>query len=285
MGHGVRFRGIQGDGSIESFVTMCYSKYEVRIIARQARLKSSSDLYHILFRGINRQIIFEDDEDKLIFLECLKQYKDLCGYAIHGYCLMDNHVHLLIREGKENISTTMKRIGVRYVSWYNRKYNRCGHLFQDRFKSEAVEDDEYLLVVLRYIHHNPLKAGKVQNIAEYRYSSYSEYIDTSRIIDSSFILEMFSTNKEQAQEDFKKFMNEKTADDDSLEYQVPIKLTDEEVRILIQEYANVKTPGDLQRMEQTERNELLNRIKTIKGVSSRQLARLTGISQSVIVRA
>ena len=186
---------------------MCYSKYEVRIIARQARLKSSSDLYHILFRGINRQIIFEDDEDKLIFLECLKQYKDLCGYAIHGYCLMDNHVHLLIREGKENISTTMKRIGVRYVSWYNRKYNRCGHLFQDRFKSEAVEDDEYLLVVLRYIHHNPLKAGKVQNIAEYRYSSYSEYIDTSRIIDSSFILEMFSTNKEQAQEDFKKFMN------------------------------------------------------------------------------
>ncbi len=83
---------------------------------------------------------------------CLQYYKELSQYKIYGYCLMNNHIHLLIQEGKEPIAKTMKRIGVSYVARFNRKYDRCGHLFQDRFKSEAVESDEYFLAVLRYIH-------------------------------------------------------------------------------------------------------------------------------------
>jgi REP element-mobilizing transposase RayT len=135
---------------------------------RQAREKSSSGIYHIMLRGINRQDIFHDEEDKMRFIETLKNYKSICEYKVYGYCLMSNHIHLLIKEGKETISQAMKRIGASYVYWCNMKYERYGHLFQDRYKSEKVEDDKYLLVVLRYIHQNPIKAGIVEEAAKYK---------------------------------------------------------------------------------------------------------------------
>ena len=125
---------------------------------RQARKKSNSGVYHIMLRGINRQLIFEDDEDMQRFIETLKRYKDECGYSLYAFCLMGNHIHLLLKEGEEPISTILKRIAGSYVYWYNWKYGRSGHLFQDRFKSEPVEDDAYFLTVLRYIHQNPVKA-------------------------------------------------------------------------------------------------------------------------------
>jgi len=257
----------------------------VRIVARQARVKSKSGIYHIILRGINRQTIFEEDEDKFKFLECLRYYRDICDYAVCGYCLMDNHVHLLIKEKEEQIATIMKKIGVRYVSWYNRKYDRCGHLFQDRFKSEVIEDDAYLLVVLRYLHRNPLKAGLVQSLSEFHFSSYCEYVNIARIIDSSFILEMFSTNSELARKSFVRFMNESSENDDCLEYQEQVTKKDEEVRVIIQKCANVGIPQELQAMKKPERDAILREIKKVQGITTRQLARLTGISQSVIARA
>jgi putative transposase len=156
-------------------------------MSRQARQRSESGIYHIIMRGINKQIIFEDDEDREKFIGYLQYYKNIASYTIYGYCLMDNHIHLLIKEGKEPIGHTMKRIGVSYVAWYNRKYDRIGHLFQDRFKSEVVETDKYLLTVLRYIHQNPVKAGKEKSVENYKWSSYAEYIDKSKIIETSFI--------------------------------------------------------------------------------------------------
>jgi putative transposase len=83
---------------------------------------------------------------------------------------------MLIKEEKEDLGIIMRRIGASYVYWYNLKYERSGHLFQDRFKSEVVNDEKYLLAVVRYIHQNPLKAGIVNNINDYAWSSYSEYI-------------------------------------------------------------------------------------------------------------
>ncbi|MCJ7806540.1 MAG: transposase, partial [Clostridia bacterium] len=117
---------------------------------RRAREKSSTGVYHVMLRGINRQNIFKDREDRQQFITTLVKYKKVSGYEIYGYCLMTNHMHLLIKEGGESIDRILKRIGASYVYWYNKKYARCGHLFQDRFKSEPVEDDQYLLVVLRY---------------------------------------------------------------------------------------------------------------------------------------
>ena len=124
---------------------------------RVAREKSKTGIYHIILRAVNRQIIFEEDEDAIKFLETLERYKETSGYEIYAYCLMGNHVHILLKEGKEDLGVTMRRIGASYVYWYNWKYERVGHLFQDRYKSEVVETEKYLLAVLRYIHQNPLK--------------------------------------------------------------------------------------------------------------------------------
>ncbi len=141
---------------------------------RSARVKSKTGVYHIVLRSINKQRVFEDDEDYQKLLTVLNKYKLASGYEIYGYCLMSNHIHLLMKEGKEELGNAFRRIGASYVYWYNWKYNRRGHLFQDRFKSEAVETDKYLLTVLRYIHQNPVKVD-IGSVETYRWSSYKEY--------------------------------------------------------------------------------------------------------------
>ena len=106
---------------------------EVVTLARYARRKSESGIYHIMLRGINRQDIFEDEEDKKRFIETIKHYKTVSQYEMYGYCLMSNHVHLLVGEKDESLAAAIKRISGSYVYWYNKKYGRCGHLFQERY--------------------------------------------------------------------------------------------------------------------------------------------------------
>ena len=250
---------------------------------RQARKQSQSGIYHLIIRGINKQVILEDDEDREKFMWCLQYYKEVSQYTIYGYCLMDNHIHLLIKEGKDLISKAMKRIGVSYVSWFNRKYGRCGHLFQDRFKSEAVETDEYFLMVLRYIHQNPIKTGEGQKMETYQWGSYREYLENSKLIDTEFALGIFSSEPDVAVGMFKRFMNEKT-EDNSIKVHGTYRLTDQEAKLVIQKIAEVTIPTEIQTIEKEKRNELLRQIKKIDGMSTRQIARLTGITQSVIVR-
>lgn len=254
-------------------------------MARQARQKSSTGIYHIILRGINRQVIFEDDEDREQFIDCLHRYKGSCQYSIYGFCLMDNHIHLIIKENQEDIASIMKKVGIRFVAWYNRKYNRCGHLFQDRFKSEVIESDAYLLVVLRYIHQNPFKAGRVNHINDFKWSSYSEYIDVPKVVDTEFVLTLFAPDREQAMKQFTQFMSEPSVDTSCMEYTQPSALTDPEARLAIQEYAEVQSPLELQSMDKEERDKRLRNIKEVPGISTRQIARLTGISQSVVTRA
>jgi len=141
---------------------------EVRIMPRTIRKGSKTGVYHIMLRGINKQCIFNDGEDKRIFINRLLRYKEIGDFEIYAYCLMDNHVHLLIKERSETVSVLIKRIGVSYVNWFNNKYDRTGHLFQDRFKSEPVENDSYLLTAARYIHQNPVKIGQsIENWTSY----------------------------------------------------------------------------------------------------------------------
>ena len=108
---------------------------------RGPRVKSISGIYHVMLRGANRQEIFHDDIDCMRFLEIIEKYKKVSGMKVYAWCLMNNHVHLLLKEGIEDLSITMKRIGVSYVTYYNLKYNTSGHLFQDRFRSENVESN------------------------------------------------------------------------------------------------------------------------------------------------
>lgn len=236
-----------------------------------------------MLRGINRQIIFEDDEDRIRFLCTLKTYKDISKYEIYGYCLMNNHVHLLIREIDEPVSTTLKRICSSYVYWYNKKYERCGHLFQERFKSEAVEQDPYLLIVLRYIHQNPLKAKIARSVADSKWTSYKEYVVKSDFVDIDFGLIYFSKERPKAVSLFVEFMNENN-DDKCLEYIEKKNLSDDEVRKYIYQMG-IGNISMLQQLDKEKRNAILGRLKKVEGISIRQIARVTGISKSVVDRA
>lgn len=128
-----------------------------------------------MLRGIDRMAIFREPEDYERFLSILRQCKMICGFELFAWCLMENHVHLLIRAGKEPVATVIKRIGCRYVYWFNNKYDRIGHLFQDRYRSEAVETDAYFLTVLRYILQNPIKAHLESQMGDYPYTAFSAY--------------------------------------------------------------------------------------------------------------
>ncbi|WP_129598518.1 transposase [Anaerophilus nitritogenes] len=249
---------------------------------RHAREKSNSGIYHIMLRGINKQNIFEDDEDRQKFIEVINRYKIVSEYEVYGYCLMDNHVHLLMKEFTESISTAIKRISSSYVYWYNDKYDRCGHLFQERFKSENVESDEYFLMVLRYIHQNPLKAGIVKNLDEYKWSSYLEYSKHKSTINKDFTLKMYSEDRKKAVELFMKYTKEKN-NDKCLEYEEKRRVTDEEVLNCIHQLGLSNT-SKLQQLEKTKRDEIIHKIKSVEGITIRQIARITGISKSVISR-
>jgi len=130
---------------------------------------SRSGIYHIVMRGTDRRIIFSNDADCKYFLNVLENVQEKAGFTLFAWCLMGNHVHLLIKEGDEPLSIVFRRIGASYVYYYNAKYQLCGHLFQDRFHSEAVEDEKYLYDVLKYICMNPVKAGLCSKPFEYKW--------------------------------------------------------------------------------------------------------------------
>lgn len=153
-------------------------------MARRARVTSVTGVYHVMLRGINRNVVFHDDQDFRKFINVLDLQAhpvDVDGVEmepacdIYAFCLMSNHVHLLVREHGKTLSELMKSIGISFVSYINKRYDRCGPLFQDRFLSEPVEDVGYFIKLLRYIHQNPVKAGMVNELDEYPWSSWQEY--------------------------------------------------------------------------------------------------------------
>lgn len=249
---------------------------------RKARQKSPNGIYHIMLRGINKQTIFEDDEDKTKFLETVNKYKDICKYQIYSYCLMDNHVHLLLKELEETISTAIKRISSSYVYWYNLKYERCGHLFQERFKSENVDNVAYFLTVIRYIHQNPLKAGLVDHIFEYKWTSLNEYIHEAIMVDTDFGFDLFSPDRKTAINLFLAYMQEPNQDE-CLENKIKVRMSDNEVKEYLDKLG-FQNPSILQQMDKESRNATIARLKELNGVTIRQLSRITGISKSVIQR-
>ena len=149
-------------------------------MSRPLRTFSNSKIYHIILKGINNQDIFLYDSDKVFFLNQLLFTKNQFNYQIYSYCLMDNHIHLVIRIEDEFLSKAMQSLSIRYSQYFNYKYERTGPFFQNRFKSKNVENLKYFLEVCRYIHRNPEKA-KMSKTEDYDWSSYKEYIGNSKI--------------------------------------------------------------------------------------------------------
>ncbi len=229
-----------------------------------------------MLRGINRQRIFGDDEDRDRFLEILKKSKEKDGFDLIAWCLMPNHVHLLIHENEVRLETIFRRIGATYVYWYNGKYERTGHLFQDRFKSEPVEDDTYFLTVIRYIHRNPVKAGLCEKPEDYAYSSLRNYFENDGLHDSAMVREMMDESR---------FMewNAQAVEDECMDIAArPRKrLTDRRAWELIRRSSGCENAAEFQRLERDRRDAALR--EALKGgVSIRQASRLTGVSIGVI---
>ena len=253
---------------------------------RYARMKAGSGIYHVMVRGINRQAIFEDDEDRDKFIDILEKLMLEGSAALLGYCLMSNHVHLLLREGKDPLDRTLKRIGVPYAFYFNRKYGRSGHLFQDRYRSVAVEDDAYLLMVLRYIHRNPVKAGICSEAGEYDWSSCRYYLDCAwarepsagDFIDTSLIAGMMGRAEFEA---YTAADNDDTCMDiDGADR----RLTDPEARELIRKVTGLSSPQGMQFLADEKRDRFLAELNE-RGIALRQLERLTGVSYGVIRKA
>ncbi|MGJ9386075.1 transposase [Salipaludibacillus sp. CF4.18] len=244
-----------------------------------------------MLRGANKQEIFHDDEDCMTFLETVEKYKIKSEMDVFAWCLMNNHVHLLLKEGNEDISTTMKRIGVSFVWYYNLKYKTTGHLFQDRFKSENVETYMYLLRVIRYIHQNPVKAGIAKTVDEWRWSSCSGYygqkVSFSRfMLDEDVILRMFSDDVAVAKMKFKEF-NEKTNDDECLDDRSTERkrFTDEEARMEIKKILGEVEIAQVKSLPKLKRDIVLRETKEVEGISQRQAARIFGVSPNLVFRA
>ncbi|KUP04255.1 transposase [Bacillus coahuilensis p1.1.43] len=255
---------------------------------RKARSRCETRIYHIILRGINRQELFHDEEDRWEYVYILQKYSKTYNLNILAWCLMSNHVHFLCKEGDESISTTIKRIGVSFVQYYHRKYQTNGHLFQDRFKSENVTTIDYVLTVVRYIHQNPLKANMVKTVEEWKWSSCEAYYSTSTFdfVNTDFILNLFSKDRAVAVQRFREF-NERVNDDQCLEDipQSVQKLTDEEAKFQFQEILKGLEIPHVKSLPRERKMEILRQVKRVEGVSQRQVARIFGVSQKLVWRA
>ena len=247
---------------------------------RTARKASLSNIYHVMMRGVNRQAIFENDGDRLHFMSVLKECKEISGFRLHAFCLMPNHLHFLIEPAGEPLDLIFRRIGIRYAVWYNRKHQRAGHLFQDRFRSENVENDLYYMTVLRYILQNPMKAGLEPHLGTYRWSSYPAYAKgTGSITDTQYATELFGTRESLI--DFVRMGNEDIVMDET-DPEWPLQ--DDDAKKIMEQITGCSATEEFRRLDRQLRNEYIRRMYAEK-LSIGQIARLAGFSKSTVHEA
>ena len=233
-----------------------------------------------MMRGINRQVIFQSDADRRHFITILGECKEISGFKLHAFCLMPNHLHLLLEPaGDEPLEIIFKRIGSRYAVWYNRKYQRVGHLFQDRFRSENVETDRYYMTVLRYILQNPMKAGMESKPGTYRWSSYLAYEKGGgQLTDTAYAEKMFGGR--EALIDFVNQANDDEALDDT---ETHWRMTDEEAEEVFREITGCASPEEIRQLDKPFRKQHVQELY-LAGLSVNQIAQYTDMPKSSISR-
>jgi len=245
---------------------------------RTARIISQSGYYHVMMRGIDRQLIFKDEEDyskfRSLFNHCRSKFK----ISLLAWCMMPNHVHLLIKDTSNSLSTFFRYFGSGFAQWYNKKYDRVGHLFQDRFRSEPIEDSSYLLKAIRYIHLNPVKVKICSDPAEYQYSSCAYYLQSGHYSSNDMLFGVMPFN------DFVKFHYE-TNDDLFLDVDREDNhtITDEKARSLLKQLFSCDDFIQIRTLSNKQQESLFKLLRS-KGASFLQLSRLSGFPISEIQR-
>lgn len=253
-------------------------------MARQKRIKSDTGIYHVMLRGINSQDIFIEKEDFVYFRRILAELPQrwwaghLQGYdncTIYAYCILNNHCHILLREGQLNISELMKMLENRFVYYYNQKYLRHGHLFHRPFRSEPVNDDAYFHRLLRYIHRNPIKAMLCQRPEDYPFSSWAEYLK-GRFVEfpvcqTAPVLRRFNYDE------LVEFVNE-DVDDACMDMDsVPQSVSDEEAWGILSRLSDSDSVDDFRQLTADLQLQFI-RLAHAHGVSLRQASRLSSLT-------
>lgn len=253
-------------------------------MARQARVQSPTDYYHVIMRGNNREGIFSDQSRKQYFKDLLKVQIEEGLIDIAGYCIMDNHVHIAIKADLDNLTKAIKSINIKYAMKFNKEKERIGHVFQDRYKSEIIADDNYLVQVIRYVHNNPVKAKMVRTPGEFKWSSYNEYIEKERgnIVSSEQkeIVLILSNG-------INKFIDFHRLQDDN-EY-LEIKEDRDSYRLekgqeIISEYFKEKGINEAKELNRDPEflDEIIKKLLNNTNLSHRKIASLLGISNHIV---
>ncbi len=265
---------------------------------RTARRMSKSRTYHVMFRGNELRDIFTDDEDRNRFLHLLNEKATEENFTIYAYCLMTNHVHILLAGEHEALGKLIKRVNTSFVYYFNKKHNRVGHLFHDRYKSQPVDTDAYLLAAVRYIHNNPVKAGLVKEPYDYKWSSYRSYVDYPQVantcLDPLYVLKVFSGDIKKGQRLFLEFSRESEADnfdfvdvaEDGTKKDKEIK-SEAAARTFADHFLKTKDLKyeDLKWKDyEGIRNELIVELRERSNLSIRQIASILGIGRGIIQR-
>lgn len=251
-------------------------------MSRKPRQKSLIGLYHITMRGNGKQLLFEDDEDRRRILSLVRSSIVRFNIRLIAWCLMGNHVHLVLSDSDDNVSEAMHLVMSCYATWYNRRHGHVGHVFQDRFSSAPISSEEYLLDAIRYVHFNPQKAG-ICPYGAYRWSSHLDYVERDpdiATVDLAFVRFAFPRVR-----DYQTFMNASNVvvvrpstggridEDEALDVGISL------VRLFgLSELSDVKS------LDKTKRNEVLAAMRGA-GLSIRQIQRLTGVGEWSIRKA
>jgi REP element-mobilizing transposase RayT len=189
-------------------------------MARKPRVHHPTALYHVIMRGNARQNIFFGDEDRCRFYLLLQEGLERYGHRIHAFCLMTNHIHLVIQVGEVSLSRIMQNLTFRYTRWVNWRQGRSGHLFQGRFKAIMVDADAYLLELTRYIHLNPVRAGIVQSPAEYPWSGHLAYLGEESLpwLTTDWVLSQFTEKSAGARLAYSEFIDQGRDEGHRLDY-------------------------------------------------------------------
>jgi putative transposase len=152
-------------------------------MARPLRIEYAGALYHVISRGNEQRPIVTDDADRRRRLDWLRRTVETYGWRLHAFALMSNHEHLFVETPEPNLSAGMQYLNGSYTGYFNRRFARCGHLFQGRFKAHLIDEQGYFQVLSRYIHLNPVRAGIVNHPHEYPWSSYAGYLRAAETLD------------------------------------------------------------------------------------------------------
>lgn len=243
---------------------------------RKPRMFEGSGFYHVILRGNNKQNLFNDKADRMFFLNRLRKYATELDIHIHAYCLMNNHVHILIGNADRNMSLLIQKLANSYVFYFNRKYDRCGHLFQGRYKSEPILNDAYFKTVFRYILQNCEKAG-LGSVDQYEWNSH-RYLRKSTydsFVKTEYIISLFDSKKQLLD-----YLSQKETTK-CMEYENKLVFSDEGAFGLIKKLFGISSPYKLERLKIDDQIQKC-RIMRDNGISMNQIARITGISRAII---